>query len=171
MFSSRFTVFFEIQVWKIFMRLEHQFFNFKPEINHIYLNVYFKGIKILRVLNFTIGKKKYVLQVFLRFGECNTFSGVLDFTISVKIRNESLIVNQCNCYQTCYRNSNFLTISGDMRYASIIILIWLNIREKESQTRQVFNFSIFWLWNFSRIQNFAKIVKITTISKFNTLDI
>ena len=34
------------------------------------------------------------------------------------------------CYKICYRNSNFLTISSDMWYTSIIIIIWLNISKK-----------------------------------------
>ena len=78
MFSWRLTVFFEVQVQKIFIKLEYQFFfNFKLEINQTYLNVYFKSIKILRVLNFAIRKKKYILQVFLRFSGCKTFHGCL----------------------------------------------------------------------------------------------
>ena len=32
-------------------------------------------------------------------------------------------VNQYNCYQICYRNSNFVTISRDMRYVDINFIL------------------------------------------------
>ena len=44
--------------------------------------------------------------------------------------NISLIVNQCNCYETCYRNSNFVAISRDMRYTGINIILRSNIGKK-----------------------------------------
>ena len=115
MFSWRLTVFFEVQGWKISIKLEYEFLYFKPEINQSYLNVYFKCIKILRVLNFTIEKKWHFADIFAIWREQN-ISRVFNFAILVKIKNESLIVNQCNCYQICY--------------TSIIIIIWLNIRKK-----------------------------------------
>ena len=47
-----------------------------------------------------------------------------------------------NCYQICYRNSNFITVSRDMRYISVSIsyfdqILW----KRESQIRQVFHFA------------------------------
>ena len=151
MFSWRLTV--KVQVWKIFIKLEYHCFFIS---NQTCLNIYFKGIKILWVLNFTIGKKLHFAGIFAIWWVQN-ISRVFNFAISVKIRNDCLIVNQCN--QICCRNSNFLTICRAMRNISIIIIIWWNIRKKESQTRQVFDFAIRWLWDFLRVQNFAKIVK------------
>ena len=40
------------------------------------------------------------------------------------------IVNQCNCYQICYRKSNFVTISRDMQDMGIKMIFWSNIRKK-----------------------------------------
>ena len=130
MFLWRLTVFFEVQEWNIFIKLDYQFSYFKPEINQTYLNVYFKGIKFRGYLISQL-EKTYILRV-LNFAIWwfQNISRAFNFAMSVKIRNESLIEYQCNCYQMCYRNSNFLTISRDMRYTSIIIIIWLNIRKK-----------------------------------------
>ena len=103
-------------------------FYFKAEINQNYLNVYFKVIKILQALNFTIGKTKLHFAGIFAIWWLQNISWVFNYAISVKIRNKSLIVNQYN--QICHRNSNFLIISRDMWNTSIIIIIWLNIRKK-----------------------------------------
>ena len=52
------------------------------------------------------------------------------------------IVNQCNCYQICYRNSNFVIISRDM-WVSISYFDQI-LGKRKSQTWQVFNFAILW---------------------------
>ena len=59
------------------------------------------------------------------------FAGIsfcdLMIAILVTTRNESLIelqiVDQCDCYQTCKRNSHFVTISSDMRYTGTNITL------------------------------------------------
>ena len=145
-------------MWKIFIKLEYKIvFISKLKLIKIIWTSTFKGIKILWVLNFTIGKTKLHFAGIFAIWWLQNISRVFNFAISVKIRNKSLIVNQYN--QICYRNSNFLMISRDMWNTSITIIIWLNIRKKrESQTRQVFNFVILWLWNCLRVLNFPKIV-------------
>ena len=45
------------------------------------------------------------------------------------MNNNLSIANQCNCYQICYRNSNFITISKDMRCTGIKIKLRSNIRK------------------------------------------
>ena len=47
------------------------------------------------------------------------------------------IVNQYNCYQICYRNSNFITLSRNVWSKSNFDQI---LGKRDSQTRQVFNF-------------------------------
>ena len=130
MFSWRLTVFFEIQVWKIFIRLEHQFFYFKPEINQTYLTYTLKVLKFCGYLISQLEKKLRFASILAIWWVQNIFRGTWFHDFSKNKKRKLIIVNQCNCYQTCYRNSNFLTISRDMRYTSIIILIWLNIRKK-----------------------------------------
>ena len=78
---------------------------------------------ILRVSNFAIWWFQRISRVF-------------NFAISVKIRkkvssnNIFSIVIKGKCYQICYRNSNFVTISKYMRYG-INIILWSNIRKKK----------------------------------------
>ena len=145
-------------MWKIFIKPEYKIvFISKLKLIKIIWTSTFKGIKILWVLNFTIGKTKLHFAGIFAIWWLQNISRVFNFAISVKIRNKSLIVNQYN--QICYKNSNFLMICRDMWNTSITIIIWLNIRKKrESQTRQVFNFAILWLWNCLRVLNFPKIV-------------
>ena len=58
------------------------------------------------------------------------FTGISfrDFSENKKRKSHSLninfsIVNQCNCYQICYRNFNFVTISRDMQYTGTSIIL------------------------------------------------
>ena len=51
------------------------------------------------------------------------------------------IVKKCNCCQICYRNSNFVTMSRDIRYTGINIILYQILEKRESQTRQVFDFA------------------------------
>ena len=95
-----------------------------------------QGIEFCRYLISRL-EKYYILRVFtFPIWWLQNISRVFNFAVSVKIRNESLIeyqfsiANQCNCYQICYRNSNFVTISRDMQYTGINIIIWSNIRKK-----------------------------------------
>ena len=89
-----------------------------------------------------IGKKNILRNI----------SWVFNFAISVKIRKKvSLninfsIVNECNCYQICYRNSNPVTISREM-YTNVYIPVLRSyfdqiLKKRKSQTRQVFNFTV-----------------------------
>ena len=91
MFLWRLTVFFEVQEWNIFIKLDYQFSYFKPEINQTYLNVYFKGIKFRGYLISQL-EKTYILRV-LNFAIWwfQNISRAFNFAMSVKIRNESLI--------------------------------------------------------------------------------
>ena len=98
-----------------------------------------KYLKVIKFPGYLISRleKNYIFRVF-NFAICwlRNISRVLNFAISVIIRNKSLIeyqffiVNECNCCQICYRNSNFVTISRHMRYVGINIILWANIRKK-----------------------------------------
>ena len=82
-----------------------------------------------------------------RSGDCKTFHGYFYFAISVKIRTKVSLniffstVNECNCNQICYRNSNFVTICRDVRYTGINIILWSKLGKRESQTGPVFDFA------------------------------
>ena len=72
-------------------------------------------------------------------------SWVFNFTILVKIGKQvSLnikcsIVDQCNCYQIWYRNSNFVTISRDMQYTRTnIIYTKSNRKPKKKEPVELF---------------------------------
>ena len=61
-----------------------------------------------------------------------------------------------NCYQICYRNSNFITVSRDMRYIWVSIsyfdqILW----KRECQTRQVFHFAGIKFRGFVVLKHFA----------------
>ena len=118
----------------------------------MHVEEYLKGIKFCGYLISRL-EKKNILQVFnFAIWWLPNISWVFNFTILVKIRNESLIEYQCNCYQICYRSSNFFTISRHMRYAGINIIFWSNVREKRiSKSAGIY---------FCGVQNFAKMVKI-----------
>ena len=59
-------------------------------------------------------------------------------------------------YQICYRNSNIVTISRDMQYTGINIIIRSNIRKKRFSNSSVIlsNFTILWFLNCLWVQNF-----------------
>ena len=73
--------------------------------------LYDNGLRHERV-KFTIGKK-YIFRGYfiLRFDD-----SILVTTSLVTSLIELQIVDQCDCYQICKRNSHFVTISSDMRY-------------------------------------------------------
>ena len=75
MFSWRLTVFFEIQVWKIFIRLEHQFFYFKPEINQTYLTYTLKVLKFCGYLISQLEKKLRFASILAIWWVQNIFRG------------------------------------------------------------------------------------------------
>ena len=106
----------------------------------IYTILYLKGIKFRRYLISQLEKKIFLRVLNFAIWWLQNISQVFNITILVKIRvslneynmnmNINLIVNQCNCYETCYRNSNFVTISRDMRHTGINIILRSNIGKK-----------------------------------------
>ena len=62
----------------------------------------------------------------------------------LRIYNNFFIVNQCNCYQICYRNSNFVTTSKICDMCVSISYFDQVLGKRKSQTRYVFNFAILW---------------------------
>ena len=93
-------------------------------------------VKIISIcINFAVAsfcdRKKLYFAWYLisRFGNCKTFHGYFNFAILVKIKTKvSLninfsIINQCDCYEICYRNSSFIAISRDMLYMGINIIV------------------------------------------------
>ena len=64
--------------------------------------------------------------------------------MKVLLSNNFSIVNQCNCYQICYRKSNFVTISRDMQYFGLetfrgykIFRKWSNREIAKLSTREI----------------------------------
>ena len=62
------------------------------------------------------------------------------------MNNNFSIANQCNCYQICYRNSNFITISRDMRCTGINIKLLSNIRKKRISDSAGIQFRGYLIW-------------------------
>ena len=106
--------------------------NFASQINLAVIKNYLKSIKFCG----------YLIS---RFGDCKTFQGFLisrfqwKWETKVSLNTNFSIVNQCNYYQIWYRNSNFVTISRDMRYKGINMKFDQVLGKRESQTRPVFS--------------------------------
>ena len=79
------------------------------------------------------------------------------------------VVNQCNCYQICYRNSDFVTISRDMRYTVPQYHILIKYLEKENL--KLGRYLISRVFGFETLRGYKilrKCSKIAKIAKSNT---
>ena len=118
----------------------------------------------MRVFNFAIWWLQKISRAF-------------KFVISVKIRKEvSLnnnfsIVDPCNCYQICYRNYNFITVSRDMRYTGINTILWWMIKKKK--ITKLSRYSVSWVlisrfFGFETFRRYKISQKWSNIAKFST---
>ena len=92
---------------------------------------------ILRIFNFAIWSIRNILRVF-------NFGILVKQEKKVTLNNNFFIVNQCNCYQICYRNSYFVTTSKICDMCVSISYFDQVLGNRKSQTRYVFNFAILW---------------------------
>ena len=82
------------------------------------------------------------------------------------------ISNQCNCYLICYRNSNLVAISRDMRCTGINIILWSNISKKRMSNSAGNWFSRYLIGDFETYRGYktppkwSKIAKITKSDTF-----